>query len=254
MCPLCVHCFVSLLLQKLVNFPLTWFLTSPSKKYPYCPGFFHSPFHSSVHGPQGPQVKSLKFEIMYSSVSHLQCTALKNECFDFAATLECWILAVANWILLGPKLKQTKPCCSCFFVACQGAIKKQDSRSAFEKWYQLLFLQHNRKCLQCNQQDNRTICLEDTWRWGEGFRDKPTCKKKVLIAVERVCWIMCMSVLTTLYESKCMALAWNVPLKGGWEAHVFVFVDPPPSPTTIYNQKTCSFFVDILYSRPNLSA
>ena len=115
MCPLRVHCFVSLLLQKLVNFPLTWFLTSPSEKYPYCPGFFHSPFHSSVHGPQGPQVKSLKFEIMYSSVSHLQCTALKNECFDFAATLECWILAVANWILLGPKLKQTKPYCEHVF-------------------------------------------------------------------------------------------------------------------------------------------
>ena len=47
------------------NFPLTWFLTSPSIRYPYCPGFFHSPFHSSLHGPQGPQVKRLKFEINY---------------------------------------------------------------------------------------------------------------------------------------------------------------------------------------------
>ena len=65
MCPRCVHCFVSLLLQKLANFPLTWFLTSPSIRYPYCPGFFHSPFHSSLHGPQGPQVKRLKFEIIY---------------------------------------------------------------------------------------------------------------------------------------------------------------------------------------------
>ena len=65
MCPRCVHCFVSLLLQKLANFPLTWFLTSPSIRYPYCPGFFHSPFHSSLHGPQGPQVKRLKFEITY---------------------------------------------------------------------------------------------------------------------------------------------------------------------------------------------
>ena len=64
MCPRCVHCFVSLLLQKLANFPLTWFLTSPSIRYPYCLGFFHSPFHSSLHGPQGPQVKRLKFEII----------------------------------------------------------------------------------------------------------------------------------------------------------------------------------------------
>ena len=63
MCPRCVHCFVSLLLQKLAKFPLTLFLTSPSIRYPYCPGFFHSPFHSSLHGPQGPQVKRLKFEI-----------------------------------------------------------------------------------------------------------------------------------------------------------------------------------------------
>ena len=64
MCPRCVHCCVSLLLQKLANFPLTWFLTSPSVRYPYCPGFFHSPSHSSLHGPQGPQVKRLKFEII----------------------------------------------------------------------------------------------------------------------------------------------------------------------------------------------
>ena len=64
MCPRCVHCFVSLLLQKLANFPLTWFLTSPSIRYPYCLGFFHSPFHSSLHRPQGPQVKRLKFEII----------------------------------------------------------------------------------------------------------------------------------------------------------------------------------------------
>ena len=65
MCPRCVHCFVSLLLQKFANIPLTWFLTSPSIRYPYWPGFFHSPFHSSLHGPQGPQVKRLKFEIIY---------------------------------------------------------------------------------------------------------------------------------------------------------------------------------------------
>ena len=69
MCPRCVHCFVSLLLQKLANFPLTWFLTLPSIRYPYCPGFFHSPFHSSLHGPQGPQVKRLKFEINYVTCS-----------------------------------------------------------------------------------------------------------------------------------------------------------------------------------------
>ena len=39
---------------------------------------------------------------------------------------------------------------------------------------------------------------------------------------ERVCSIMCMSLVTTFCQCKCMAPTCNVPLKGGWEGSPFI--------------------------------